>query len=272
LKLSRYLLGSSRVEFVMLRRVKNDQDAYGAELIAAYKGSAVFEIIERDDGWVTASTWPARYFASYRQWSKRERHAVRLAKGRILDVGCGAGRFALCLERKGHDVTAIDNSPGAVKVSKWRGVKKVLLMPLAEVRRFTPNSFDTVIMMGNNFGLFGGFNRAKRLLKDFARIVSDDGQIIAETVDPYLTKEPSHKAYHRLNRSRGRMSGQLRIRVRHGRTIGKWFDYLLVSRNELRQIVAGSGWRVAEIISDEGPGYTVVLQKSHVVSLPVRAG
>ena len=167
-------------------------------------------------------------------------------------------------------MTAIDNSPGAIKVSNWRGVKKAMLMPLAEVRRFTPNSFDTVIMMGNNFGLFGGLNRAKRLLKDFARIVSADGQIIAETVDPYVTKEPSHLAYHRLNRSRGRMSGQLRIRVRHGRTIGKWFDYLLVSRSELRQIVAGSGWRVAQIISDNGPGYTVVLKKSRNLARDLR--
>ena len=58
------------------------------------------------------------------------------------------------------------------------------------------------------------------------------------------------------------MAGQLRIRVRHGKTIGKWFDYLLVSSNELRQIVAGSLWRIAQIISDTGPGNTVVLKKS----------
>ena len=70
-------------------------------------------------------------------------------------------------------MTAIDNSPGAIKVSKSRAVKKALLMPIDEVRRFMPNSYDTVIMMGGNFGLFGGFNRAKHLLKDFNRIVSD---------------------------------------------------------------------------------------------------
>ena len=128
--------------------------------------------------------------------------------------------------------------------------------------RLSWNSFDTVIMMGSNFGLFGGFNRAKHLLKDFNRIVSDRGQIIAEVVDPDQTKEPLHRAYHGLNLSRGRMAGQLRIRVRHGKTIGKWFDHLLVSRNELRQIVAGSGWRIVQIISDTGPGYTVVLKKS----------
>lgn len=78
-------------------------------------------------------------------------------------------------------LTTIDNSPGAVQVSKSHRVKKALLMPIDEVRRFMPNSFDTVIMMGSSFGLFIGFNRAKHLLKDFNRIVSDRGQIIAES-------------------------------------------------------------------------------------------
>lgn len=63
----------------------------------------MFEIIERDDGFIAASHWHARYFSDYRQWSWRERQAVRLGKGRILDVGCGAGRFALYLQKQGHN-------------------------------------------------------------------------------------------------------------------------------------------------------------------------
>src|SRR5215470_9649094 len=193
--------------------MSKDRDAYGAELLAQYRNprGTVMEITEREDGLIAASTWPPRYFSDYSSWSKRERQAVRLVKGRVLDVGCGAGRFALHLQKQGHDVTAIDNSPGAVKVAKARGVKKALLRPIAEIAKFAPTSFDTVIMMGNNFGLLGGFKEAKRLLKDFARITAAGGQIIAETVDPYQTKEPSHLAYHRLNRRRGRMGAQLRI-------------------------------------------------------------
>jgi hypothetical protein len=116
-------------------------------------------------------------------------------------------------------------------------------------------------MMGNNFGLFGGRDRARRLLREFARITSADGQIIAEAVDPYDTKDPKHLGYQRFNRGRGRMSGQLRIRVRHGNIIGPWFDYLLVSRKEMKEILAGTGWKIAQILAGKGPGYTVVLKK-----------
>jgi SAM-dependent methyltransferase len=244
--------------------MRKHKDTFGAELLAARKslGRGVLEIIERDDGLISASPLPVRYFSEYPAWSRREKRAVRLVKGRVLDVGAGAGRFALYLQKLGHEVTAIDNSPGAIKVCKLRGVKKAQLRPILEVRGFPKGSFDTVLMMGNNFGLFGGYRRAKRLLKDFDRITSRDGQIIAEATDPYGTKDPLHLGYHRFNRSRGRMSGQLRLRVRHENTIGEWFDYLLVSRKELKEIVAGTGWRIAKIISDRGSGYMVVLKKS----------
>jgi len=243
--------------------MKKDRDAYGAELLAQYQalGVALSEIVERKDGFIAASPWPRRYFSDYPDWSRRERQAVRLVKGRVLDVGCGAGRFTLLLQKRGHQVTAIDNSPGAIKVSKARGVKKALVRSIDEIGKFPAKSFDTAIMMGNNFGLFGSFQKARRLLKGFVCIIADDGQIIAECVDPYQTKEPSHLAYQRYNRSRGRMSGQLRLRIRHGRTIGPWFDYLLVSRKELNEIVSGTGWLVDRIIPEKGPGYTVVLKK-----------
>ena len=98
-------------------------------------------------------------------------------------------------------------------------------------------------------------------MRVFARITSQEGQIIAQAVDPYQTEEPSHLAYQRYNRRRGRMSGQIRIRIRHGKTIGPWFDYLMVSQDELKKIVSGTAWQVTRIISDTGPGYTVVLKK-----------
>jgi SAM-dependent methyltransferase len=243
--------------------MKKDKDAFGAELLAAYdkRGRRSMEIVERDDGMIEASSWPERYFAEHSAWTSREREAIGLVKGRVLDVGCGAGRCALYLQKRGHDVTAIDNSPGAVKVCKLRGVKKARLLSIMDVHKLSAGSFDTVIMMGNNFGLFGGFKRAQRLLRDFDRVTSDQGRIIAETVDPYQTSNPLHHWYQRFNRRRGRMAGQLRLRVRHAKTIGPWFDYLLVSRKELQEIVDGTAWRIARIISDKGPGYTAVLQK-----------
>jgi SAM-dependent methyltransferase len=247
----------------IMSMVKN-KDGYGALLLSAYKtgGQGAFEIAERVDGFIAASSWPPRYFSDYASWSERERQAINLAKGRVLDIGCGAGRFLLHLQQKGFDATGIDNSRGAVKVCKLRGVKNVWFRSIGEIGKFKPESFDTVIMMGNNCGLFGGFKKAKRLLKQMYAITSAEGQIIAEAVDPYQTKEPLHLAYQRSNRAQGRMSGQLRIRIRHQDVVGAWFDYLLVSQKEMKQILAGTGWELSTILHDKGPGYTAVIAKT----------
>src|SRR5215470_9120573 len=246
----------------MRARKRKDTDAYGAELLSAYRDPrGKLEITEREDGLVAASAWPPRYFAEYSAWSEREKRAARLARGHVLDVGCGAGRFALYLQRRGLRVTAIDNSAGAIRVCRLRGVKNARLLSITEVKLFKPGTFDTIMMMGNNFGLFGSRSRTKSLLKDFFRITGAKAQIIAETVDPYYTRDPLHHAYQRANRKRGRMSGQIRMRVRHKNVKGPWMDYLLVSREEMRLLVKGTGWKISRFISDTGPGYTAILTK-----------
>lgn len=243
--------------------MEKKRDAYGSELMSVYRGATdTIEISERDDHFIGISNWPPRYFGDYSTWTKREKQAMALVKGRVLDIGCGAGRYGLYLQKKGFDVTGIDNSPGAVKVCRLRGFKTARVMSISEIHRFAPDSFDTIIMMGNNFGLFGGFKRAKRLLQQMYRITSSNGQIIAEAVDPYQTSDPMHTAYHRFNRKRGRMGGQLRIRVRHNTIIGPWFDYLLVSQAEMKKILQGTGWRLAKVLPEKGARYTAIIAKS----------
>lgn len=248
--------------------MKKDTDGYGALLLSSLKtsGQGMFEIAERVDGFIAASNWPPRYFSECSSWTKRERQAINLAKDRVLDVGCGAGRFSLHLQQKGFDVTGLDNSRGAVKVCKLRGLRNVRFRSIDEIGKFKPASFDSVIMMGNNFGLFGGCKKAKRLLKQMYAITSAEGQIIAEAVDPYQTNEKLHLAYQRRNRAQGRMSGQLRIRIRHQDIVGAWFDYLLVSQEEMKGILDGTGWELAKILPDKGPGYTAVITKTKKVS------
>lgn len=244
--------------------MKKDTDGYGALLLSSLKtnGQGVFEIAERVDGFIAASNWPPRYFSKYSSWTKRERQAINLVKGRVLDIGCGAGRFSLHLQKKGFAVTGIDNSRDAVKVCKLRGVKNARLMPIDEIGKFKPASFDTVIMMGNNFGLFGSFKKARRLLRQMHTITAAEGQIIAEAVDPYQTNEPLHLAYQRRNRAQGRMSGQLRIRIRHLDIVGAWFDYLLVSQREMKEILAATGWELAKVLPEKGPRYTAIIKKT----------
>lgn len=242
-------------------------DAYGSELLAVYHGAMnTLEVAEREDNLISTSSWPSRYFGDYSTWAKREKQAMRLVKGRVLDVGCGAGRHGLYLQQKGFAVTGIDNSPGAIKVCKLRGHKNARLMSVTDIHRFKKDSFDTILMMGNNFGLFGSYNQARRLLRQMYRITSPEGQIIAETVDPYSTTDPLHTGYHRFNRRRGRMGGQLRIRLRHNKIIGPWFDYLLVSQAEMKKILQGTGWQIKRILQDQGPGYTAILTKQQLLT------
>lgn len=242
--------------------MKKAADAFGQQLLAQYDGrDNGAEIIERDDSFIATGSHPGLYFSEHKDWSRAERRVLRLAAGRVLDIGCGAGRHSLYLQSQGFDVTGIDLSPGAVRVCRMRGLKKVLVRPIKDVDKFAPDSFDTVLMLGNNFGLFGSRAGARRTLRKLARVTSDGARIIAQSLDPHATDNPEHLQYHRRNLRRGRMAGQIRMRVRFGRSIGPWFDYLLVSPREMEEVLEGTGWGVEKLIAADGPNYAVVITK-----------
>ena len=186
---------------------------------------------------------------------------MEFVKGRVLDIGCGAGRHSLYLQNRGFDVLGIDNSPLAIKVCKLRGLKKARVMSIDEIGKFAPNSFDTVLMLGNNFGLFGSPQKARELLKKLYEITSSKGLIIAESRDPYKTENPAHLEYHEFNRKRGRMPGQLRIRIRFEKYVTDWFDYLIVSKDEMKQILKGTGWKIKRFIDSDGAQYIAIIHK-----------
>lgn len=238
-------------------------DGYGEMLLAALDegGNEMLEIVERDDGLIMASRFGVDYYlAPYRNWPSRQRRALRLAQGRVLDVGAGAGRVALHLQQKGHNVVAIDSSPGAVEVCRRRGVRDARVLRLEEADGAL-GRFDTVVMYGNNLGLLASRAKGRRLLRQLHGITTERGRILGEILDPYPDAPPIHVAYHQRNRERGRMSGQVRIRIRCRDLATPWFDYLFLSRPELAELVEGTGWRLARTIEDEGPIYVAVLEK-----------
>ena len=226
-------------------------DAFGQMLL----DGADSEIVERDDGFVSTSM--LNYFAPVRRWGAVERRALRWVRGRVLDVGVGAGRVALELQERSREVVAIDVSPGAVQVAQRRGVRDVRLLALEDVDE-SLGLFDTLVMFGNNFGLFGSRAKARRLLRQLRPFVR---RIVATSNDPSKTDDPVHLAYHERNRKRGRMPGQLRLRIRYRDLIGPWFEYLIVSPDEMAEIVEGTGWEIRHLIRDEDSVYVAVLEQ-----------
>jgi len=243
-----------------MKDMEPQEDAFGQQFWAQYSGIESFEVMEREDGYIDVGD-PKLYFTEYRDWAPFEQKAMEFVKGRVLDIGCGAGRHSLYLQQRGFDALGIDNSPLAIKVCRLRGLKKAEVMTIDEVN-FKPNSFDTILMMGNNFGLFANFRKARRLLKRFYRMTSKDALIIAGTNDIYRTENPAHLRYQESNRRRGRMSGQIRMRLRLKEYTSKWFDYLMVSKGELNDILEGTGWKAKEFIDSDHSSYICVMEKA----------
>ncbi len=232
--------------------MRHTEDAHGQVILKYYNKERSFDVVERDDGYVNVDEGAELYFAEYKNWPRHEKEAIKYAKGRCLDIGCGAGRVLLYLQEKGLYAMGIDSSPLAIKVCKLRGTKYAKVMDINGIDKFKRNSFDTVIMFGRNFGLFGSRQRAKVLLRKLFAITSSEASIIAETREPYLTDNPVHFKYHAWNRKRGRMPGQLRIRVRFMQYATPWYDYLYVSKPEMKDILKGTGWKVERFINAEG--------------------
>jgi cyclopropane fatty-acyl-phospholipid synthase-like methyltransferase len=244
-----------------MKKLKLMEDAYGQEVWSYFNGKKSFEIVEREDGYFDVSSGAPTYFSGYDDWPEHHKRAIEFAKGRVLDIGCGAGRHSIYLQSKGFNVTGIDSSPLAIKVCRLRGLKKTKVMSIAEMSRLKPRSFDTILMLGNNFGLFGNLSNAKLLLNRLYKITSANAMIIAESNDPYKTENEFHLQYQKTNQRRGRMSGQMRIRIRYMKYVGKWFDYLIVSREEMRKILKETGWKVKEFIDSSSSPYIAIIQK-----------
>ena len=166
----------------------------------------------------------------------------------------------LYLQSQGVEVVGIDNSHLAIEVCLQRGVKDGRLLPVSQVSAKL-GFFSNILMMGNNWGLMANRRRAKRLLSRFYSITAFPARIIAASNDVYQTESPYHQAYQAYNRERGRMSGQIRMRVCYKTYRSLWFDYLMVSREEMMDILEGSGWRVKQFIDSPGSTYVAIIEK-----------
>jgi SAM-dependent methyltransferase len=189
-----------------------------------------------------------------------EQAAIELVRGRVLDIGAGAGRHSLEAQRRGLDVVAIDISPGAVEVCRVRGVRDARLLPLAEVDDRL-GTFDTVLLLCGNLGLAGSAEETTALLQRLHEVTAPDGRIVFDSVDPLVGNDAADLAYLERNRALGRMPGEVTIRIRYGELVTPWFELLCVSAAELVGLLEGTGWKLAWKRDADPPDWYGVLER-----------
>ena len=236
----------------------SSKDLFGQAFTDYYEGRKYTLKLERDDGYVDSQTI-GQYFQDFREFPAVERKALAHARGRVLDIGVGAGRVALYLQGKGLDVVGIDISDNAIDVSRRRGVLKLVKMSACDLK-FRKNSFDTALAFCNNFGLCGNMEGVRGMLERLHEIIRKDGLFLAESIHPTRTNNRAHLKYHKMNIARGRPPGQATLREIYRGQKGDWWDLLMVRPGEMRELCENTGWTIERTYRGI-PSYVYVLKK-----------
>ncbi|WP_372756698.1 class I SAM-dependent methyltransferase [Mariniflexile sp.] len=155
------------------------KDLFGKALLDYQNGNYTEDIITSTNI-SEADDLPLPYlFRNFKDMPKLEKRALKLANGRVLDVGCGAGSHSLYLQEKGLTVKAIDISKGAIEVAKLRGVKQAEVKPLLE----ETETFDTILLLMNGTGIFQELSQVATYLKHLKSLLNKNGQILIDSSD-----------------------------------------------------------------------------------------
>ncbi len=118
-------------------------------------------------------------FRGFKDMPKLEQEALKLAKGHILDVGCGAGSHSIYLQKKRFEVKAIDISQGATEVAKQRGVIHIEKKALLDETQ----TFDTILLLMNGTGIFKELSQVSKYLSHLKGLLNQGGQILIDSSD-----------------------------------------------------------------------------------------
>jgi len=155
------------------------KDVFGKAILDYQKGNYTEDIIT-STSISDEDVLPIPYL--FREFSKMpniEQKALQLAKGKILDVGCGAGSHSLYLQKKGFDVKSIDISKGAIETCKLRGLKNAHVCDVLD----ETETFDTILMLMNGSGFFESLERTPHVLNHLKGLLNKNGQILIDSSD-----------------------------------------------------------------------------------------
>jgi len=235
-------------------------DLWGQIYTDEWRGESHPHVFHRDDGNRNSVSSAAGYFVAPR--GDADRAALDALAGRVLDLGCGAGSYALYLMDRRCEVVAVDASPGAIAVSQGRGVRTARVLGIDDVGPAL-GTFDAIICMGNTLGIGAGPDLMPARLQRLRSILSPNGKLVAAMIDPLATEDPAHLAYHERNRQAGRPPGLARAYLEYRGVTGDWWELWMPTPQELRAIALATGWTVARAVPE---GISVLYELEQVKS------
>jgi 2-polyprenyl-3-methyl-5-hydroxy-6-metoxy-1,4-benzoquinol methylase len=128
----------------------------------------------------------AYFFRDQTGLNAAELEALTRCRGRILDVGAGAGCHSLILQARGFDVVALERSARCCEVMRSRGVKNVMD---SDVMNVQSGPFDTILLLMNGFGIAGTEQGLVELLSHLKGILAPGGKIVGDSTDIRYFKE-----------------------------------------------------------------------------------
>jgi len=202
-----------------------------------------------------ADEMPVNYlFRSFTQMPLIEQTALELAKGKILDVGCGAGSHSLYLQNKEYDVKAIDISANAIQACILRGVKNAHVQDLLALENET---FDTILLLMNGTGIFRTLDELPNYLQKLKSLLQPGGQILIDSSDLiYMYDENEDGSYSIPAEG---YYGELTFTVSYKGQTDEPFPWLYLDYNTLQRAALAHGLQCELIIEGEHYDYLAKL-------------
>jgi SAM-dependent methyltransferase len=230
----------------------------GSALVDYHNGDTEAKIIIASELWEDEPTPVAAFYRPDRhELPELERRALELCRGRVLDLGAGAGRHSLELQSAGHDVVAVDPLSEAVAIMTERGVRDARRGGLDTV---SGERFDTVLALMHGLGIIGDLHGLGRLLHDLPGLLEPGGRLIGDSADlsavladeaPELAAELS---------TPDRYLGEVEFRLRYRGREGAPYPWLFVDPATLELLGQAAGTQVHIDRHGDRGSYLAVLE------------
>jgi cyclopropane fatty-acyl-phospholipid synthase-like methyltransferase len=177
-------------------------------------------------------------FRAFKDMPKMEQKALKMAKGKTLDVGAGSGCHSLWLQDKGIDVTAIDISPYSIETMRERGVVNV-----REQDFFTlEEKYDTILMLMNGIGIVGTLDKLSDFFEHIYKILADDGQLLCDSSDLCYLYDDKDGIVELMGSDK--YYGELEYTMCYDEIKGDSFPWLYIDANTLRNYAEANGFKM----------------------------